>query len=261
MSVITDLRAFVSRYVAVWNEGDAVLRCEAVVGLWDEGGTQFTDDAEYRGHDAIQGRVAAAYEQFVSAEGLVFVAGDDVSGHHGTGAFSMHLVTPAGVPVWSCSVFVLFGQDGGIQRDYQFTGRGAGTRATVAEFLRRLGEGDPDRIAALFADVVDWQLDWPVERHAAVPWIRPRTTRADVADHFRTLDAFHVPEGRGGTVASVLVDGADAVVLGDIRQTVRATGRAYVARFALYVTVVDGLIVRYHVYEDSLAVARAFGGY
>jgi len=49
-------------------------------------------------------------------------------------------------------------------------------------------------------------------------------------------------------------------VFGEIRLTARSTGRPYRARFALHPTVRDGLIVRHHVYEDSLAVARAFGG-
>ncbi|AXB48202.1 nuclear transport factor 2 family protein [Amycolatopsis albispora] len=132
------------------------------------------------------------------------------------------------------------------------------TRATVAEFLRRLSDGDPDRIAELFADHVDWALDWPTDGHPAVPWIRARSTRAEVADHFRALNEFHVPDRRGAVVPEVLADGRDAVVLGEIRQTVRATGRPYTARCALRLTVENGLITRYHVYEDSLSVARAF---
>ncbi len=50
------------------------------------------------------------------------------------------------------------------------------------------------------------------------------------------------------------------MVLGEIRQTVKTTGRAYRARCALHLTVDSGVITRYHVYEDSLAVARAFTG-
>ncbi|WP_433235037.1 hypothetical protein ACQPYK_24595 [Streptosporangium sp. CA-135522] len=30
------------------------------------------------------------------------------------------------------------------------------TRATVEELLRRIGEGDPDKIAELYAEQVDW---------------------------------------------------------------------------------------------------------
>jgi ketosteroid isomerase-like protein len=133
------------------------------------------------------------------------------------------------------------------------------TLAVAEEFLRRMGEGDPDAIAELFAEPVDWRLNWPGGGHPEVPWIRDRSTRADVADHFRTLGDFHAPQKQAGPVPEILVDGASAVVLGEIRQKVRATGLSYVARLALRLTVEDGLISRYHVYEDSLMVAEAFG--
>ncbi|MEV5558752.1 nuclear transport factor 2 family protein [Nonomuraea wenchangensis] len=132
------------------------------------------------------------------------------------------------------------------------------TRDVVEELLRRMAEGDHERVAALFAEPVDWRLDWPDEGHPAVPWIRPRSTRADVADHFRTLEAYHVPELNGTSVAQILVDGDDAVVFGDIVQTVRGEGGAtYTSPFALRLTIEDGFITRYHIYEDSLTVARA----
>ncbi|MEU4836411.1 nuclear transport factor 2 family protein [Streptosporangium sp. NPDC023615] len=131
------------------------------------------------------------------------------------------------------------------------------TRATVEELLRRMTEGDHDRTAELFAEPVDWLLSWPAEGHPEVPWIRPRSGRADVADHFRSLEAHHVPELNGTSVSRILVDGADAVVLGEIAQTVRSTGVAYTSPFALHLTVTDGLVTRYHVYEDSLTVTRA----
>jgi ketosteroid isomerase-like protein len=62
---------------------------------------------------------------------------------------------------------------------------------------------------------------------AATPWIRHRATGTEAADH--------------------------------CRQTARATGTPYRARFALRLTVSGGRITRHHVEEDSLAVARAFG--
>ncbi|QNP74462.1 nuclear transport factor 2 family protein [Streptomyces roseirectus] len=133
-------------------------------------------------------------------------------------------------------------------------------RTSVDLLLRRVGEGDPDRIASRYAEHVDWRLDWPAHEHGrpSTPWIRHRATRAEVADHFRQLAAHHVPEEAATRVERVLVDGPDAVVLGEIRQTARATGRAYRARFALHLTVEDGLVTRHHVYEDSLVVAQAF---
>ncbi|MDH2428833.1 nuclear transport factor 2 family protein [Sphaerisporangium sp. TRM90804] len=130
------------------------------------------------------------------------------------------------------------------------------TRDIVEELLRRIAEGDHERTAELFAEPVDWRLAWPAEGHPAVPWIRPRSSRADVADHFRTLSARHVPELNGTSVTRILVDGAHAVVLGEIAQTVR-DGPAYTSSFALHLTVEDGLVTGYDIYEDSLTVARA----
>ena len=134
------------------------------------------------------------------------------------------------------------------------------TRETVDEFLRGVAAGDPERIGQLFADEVDWKLDWPDGDYTqTVPWIRHRSTRVDAADNFREIAEHHVPGESDARVHAVLVDGADAVVLGEVAHTAKPTGRAYVAAFALHLTVVDGLITRYHIYEDSLAVAQAFG--
>lgn len=136
----------------------------------------------------------------------------------------------------------------------------ASTRAVVEELLRRIGEGNPERIAEMYAEPGDWKLAWPEAEHgrSATPWIRHRSTRADAAAHYRELAEYHVPEDVATEVERILVDGADAVVVGEIRQTARTTGRAYKARFALHLTVADGLVTRHHIYEDSLAVAQAF---
>ena len=136
---------------------------------------------------------------------------------------------------------------------------GMDTRQTVDELLSRIAAGDPERIAQLFADDLDWKLDWPDGDHTGpLPWIRHRSTPAGVAEHFRMIGEHHVPGKGGARVHAVLVDGADAVVLGEIAGVARPTGRDYVAAFAIHLTVQDGSISRYHVYEDSLAVARAF---
>ncbi|MEU6003415.1 nuclear transport factor 2 family protein [Streptomyces sp. NPDC047197] len=136
----------------------------------------------------------------------------------------------------------------------------ANTRTVVEELLRRIGEGNPEGIAEMYAEQGDWKLAWPEAEHGrtATPWIRHRSTRADAAAHYRELAEYHVPEHVATAVERILVDGSDAVVLGEIRQTARPTGRAYKARFALHITVADGLVTRHHVYEDSLAVAQAF---
>ncbi|MGW6603725.1 nuclear transport factor 2 family protein [Streptomyces sp. NPDC055036] len=127
------------------------------------------------------------------------------------------------------------------------------TRATVQELLRRIAEGDPGRIAALFAERVDWHI----AENPAVPWIRPRATRADVADHFRELAEGQTPDPAAGSVDALVVEGTEAMLSGTLAGTVRSTGNAFRSPFAMRLTVEDGLITGYRVYEDSLAIAAA----
>lgn len=131
------------------------------------------------------------------------------------------------------------------------------TRAVLTAFLTDLGAEDFDAIAGHFADTVDWKVNWPEGEYPATPWIRARSTPADAADNFRTIAAHHIRDKAGFELDRILVDGEDAVILGVTRQTSRATGRSFAAMVAVHVTVTDGKIARYHVYEDSLAVAEA----
>jgi ketosteroid isomerase-like protein len=135
------------------------------------------------------------------------------------------------------------------------------TRRVTEALLGHLGAGNLEGVAALFADEVDWRLSWPDEElGGSVPWIRARRTREDAADHFRALAEHNAPHDGGTTIERILVDGHDAVVLGTIRNVMRRTGEPYRAHVALHLGVEEGRIRRYHVYEDSLAVSRAWHG-
>lgn len=133
------------------------------------------------------------------------------------------------------------------------------TQAVVYALLQTLGSGDPAKIAALYAEQVVWKLGWPEnEYEATVPWIRHRSTRADVEDHYRTIGELHVGAESTAEVQAILVDGSDAAVIGVLGQTLRSTGVHYKTEFILYLSVADGLITRHHIIEDNLAVKRAF---
>nr|WSW42272.1 nuclear transport factor 2 family protein [Streptomyces sp. NBC_01001] len=127
------------------------------------------------------------------------------------------------------------------------------TRAVVQEFLAARVAGDTGRRVALFADQVDWQL----AENPVVPWIRPRFTAAECAGQFADLMEHTVPEDASASVDTFLVDGADAVLMGYLSGTVRATGKSFEGPFALHLTVEDGRITRHHLYENSLSIAEA----
>ncbi|SFP37140.1 hypothetical protein SAMN05421810_102387 [Amycolatopsis arida] len=135
------------------------------------------------------------------------------------------------------------------------------TRDVAEELLARMDGGTPEHIAELFAPTVDWLA----AGSPAVSWLRPRRTRAEVAEFFREMATYLVPEERSVEPGHFLVDGEHAVVTGRVSQTVRSNGRAFTIPFAVHLTVRDGLVTtvrdglvtRYHVYEDSYAVAEA----
>ncbi|MCZ4511243.1 nuclear transport factor 2 family protein [Streptomyces sp. ActVer] len=127
------------------------------------------------------------------------------------------------------------------------------TRAAVQEFMAARVAGDIGRLVALFADEVDWML----AENPAVPWIRPRSTAAECAAQFTELMEHTVPEDARASVDTFLVDGTDAVLMGHLSGTVRATGKSFEGSFALRLTVEDGRITRHHLYENSLSIAEA----
>ncbi|KFG69474.1 nuclear transport factor 2 family protein [Microvirga sp. BSC39] len=127
------------------------------------------------------------------------------------------------------------------------------TRAVVQEFLAARLAGNTERLVALFADEVDWVL----AENPAAPWIRPRSTAAECAAQFTELMEHVVPEDARASVDTFLVDGTDAVLMGHLSGTVRATGKSFAGPFALHLTVENGRITRHRLYENSLSIAEA----
>ncbi|GAA2497477.1 nuclear transport factor 2 family protein [Streptomyces gobitricini] len=127
------------------------------------------------------------------------------------------------------------------------------TRAVVQDFLAARLAGDTERLVALFADEVDWLL----AENPVVPWIRPRSTAAECAAQAVELGEHTVPEDARASIDTFLVDGTDAVLMGHVSGTVRATGKSFQGPFALHLTVQDGRVTRHHLYENSLSIAEA----
>ncbi|MFD8685822.1 nuclear transport factor 2 family protein [Streptomyces sp. NPDC059651] len=130
---------------------------------------------------------------------------------------------------------------------------GETTRAVVQAFLAARLAGDTARLTALFADEVDWLL----AENPAVPWIRPRSTAAECAAQAAELAAYTVAEDARASVETFLVDGTEAVLMGHLSGTVRATGKPFSGPFALHLTVEGGRVTRHHLYENSLSIAEA----
>lgn len=128
----------------------------------------------------------------------------------------------------------------------------ASPKQTVQRLFALLAEGKPAEAAALFADSVSFSIPHP----AGIPWV-PEVDSAEGMRVFFELLGTHV-RLKEFDLRHVIAEGDDVVFIGRMVSEVRKTGRDIDTAFALHTTVRDGRITRYHLYEDTYAVARAY---
>jgi hypothetical protein len=112
------MNEIVERYLAAWNETDAVKRRSLVDGLWAADASYTDPLADAHGRAEIDGLIGAVQQQFPE---FVFTLGGAVDAHHDQARFSWHL-GPAGAAepvVIGFDVAVLDG-DGQIRSVYGF---------------------------------------------------------------------------------------------------------------------------------------------
>ncbi|GAB7037314.1 hypothetical protein JCM9533A_11620 [Catenuloplanes niger JCM 9533] len=122
----------------------------------------------------------------------------------------------------------------------------------TALFDQLLAGASPTSLAERFDEKVDWSIPGNT---AVVPWIGPREGRAGVAEFYTELGQMAKVEQF--TIDTIIGDGDRCVLLGDLKTTVLSTGRDITTDFAYDIEVRNGLITRYHMFEDSWAVAEA----
>ncbi|WP_331763648.1 nuclear transport factor 2 family protein [Streptomyces anthocyanicus] len=124
--------------------------------------------------------------------------------------------------------------------------------AATALFAQLRSGASPNELAERFDESVDWFIPGDT---SVVPWIGRKSGRAGVAEFYAQLAV--MTEAKAFDVATIVGDGDRCVVLGSLRTTVLATGREIGTDFAFDIEICGGLITRYHMFEDTLAVAAA----
>ncbi|MEU1468124.1 nuclear transport factor 2 family protein [Streptomyces sp. NPDC005761] len=125
---------------------------------------------------------------------------------------------------------------------------------TVQRLFPLLAEGKSAEAAALFADSVSFSVPHP----PGIPWVPEADSREGMRTFFELLRT-HV-RAKEFDLRQIVAEGDDVVLFGRMVSEVRKTARDIDTAFALHATVRDGRITRYHLYEDSYAVARAYFG-
>ncbi|MBF6453277.1 nuclear transport factor 2 family protein [Nocardia cyriacigeorgica] len=133
------------------------------------------------------------------------------------------------------------------------SGNTSSTIEVVDEFFRNFGSGDMSALLDQFADKVDFRVNGA----AHVPWAGERSTRAEIEEFFGIFPkVLTAPESF--EITGKFAQGEDAVVFATCVFGVKTTGKTFTNAYALHFTVTDGKISRYHMYEDSYAIAEAF---
>ncbi|WP_051855315.1 nuclear transport factor 2 family protein [Streptomyces sp. NRRL B-1347] len=125
------------------------------------------------------------------------------------------------------------------------------TREVIDAYLARLADRDLDGAVRLFSE----SAEFLAPGSPAVPWSGNHAGHKGVTEFFTTLHEYLQPEEF--TVTHIVVDGEQGVIIGHLRDTVKATGKPLTTPFAAHLTVVDGRVARYHLFEDTHALHRA----
>jgi len=123
---------------------------------------------------------------------------------------------------------------------------------TVQRLFPLLAEGKSAEAAALFADSVSFSIPHP----PGIPWV-PEVDSAEGMRTFFELLRTHV-QAKEFDLRQIIAEGDDVVLIGRMVSEVKKTGRDIDTAFALHTTVKDGRITRYHLYEDTYAVSKAY---
>lgn len=126
-------------------------------------------------------------------------------------------------------------------------------KRVVLSVFEAFGRGDIPGVLELVAEDAPWDAPGP----DVVPFYGARRGRGGAEEFFTRLGSsveFEVFE-----VGDLVAEGDSVFVTGRERARVRATGRTYEMEWALLFKVEGGRVTRFHCYDDTGAVAEAFG--
>lgn len=124
------------------------------------------------------------------------------------------------------------------------------------DFLQKLGSGDAQGLALVFAENAKWEIAGDV---GALPWLGRQQGQAAVVNFVRDTAALLTSESL--VVQDILANEQRAMVLGTLASSVKATGKLIETSFVLVLEISNGLIVSFTMLEDSFAVSQAARSY
>lgn len=123
------------------------------------------------------------------------------------------------------------------------------------DFLQKLGCGDAQALALLFAENANWEIAGDV---GALPWLGKQQGKEAIVNFVRDTATLLTSESL--TVQDILANDHRAMILGALASRVNATGKLIETSFVLVLEISNGLIRSFKMLEDTFAVSQAARG-
>lgn len=124
----------------------------------------------------------------------------------------------------------------------------------VLRYYSALSEHNIEKIIEMFPEHTDWHV--PGNKFLA-PWLGTRTTRDQVREFFELL--WHSTETVSATIDHIAVVENVVISSGSFATRMLKTQKVYKSLFFTEITIVEGLIVKYKLLEDTYGLVMALG--
>ena len=122
----------------------------------------------------------------------------------------------------------------------------------VLSYHSALGERNIEKIIAMFPEELDWCV--PGDETIA-PWLGTRNTRDQVREFFELL--WQNTEAVSAMIDHIAIVGNVVISSGNFVTRMVKTNKVYKSLFFTEITIVEGLIVKYRLLEDTFGLVRA----
>ncbi|RUT72494.1 nuclear transport factor 2 family protein [Flavobacterium cupreum] len=133
-----------------------------------------------------------------------------------------------------------------------YTDEEINTKQTADKFFGSIGAKDPEKIASMVSENVDWYIF----ESKYMPWTGHRSKREEISELFKTLFSYFIDGSKKLEVQSFLVRGNEVAVFGFVERTVKKNGKHFKMPLAIHITITNNLISKFSLYEETLIIEK-----
>jgi ketosteroid isomerase-like protein len=127
------------------------------------------------------------------------------------------------------------------------------TKETVDKFFGYVGAKNPEKIASMVSENVDWYIF----ESKYMPWTGHRSKREEISELFKTLFSYFIDGSEKLEAQSFILQGKEVAVFGFVERTVKKNGKHFKMPLAIHLTVENNLISKFSLYEETLIIEKA----